>query len=227
MHCWNVGCEGGPALDVNYCVGMGYPETFREAGRIMREQIRPCLDAARRAGVLVCHVEADAIALQHPEALPPCLSPASAPGEAVPGPVVPGWQEQIAARSFGQDYATRSGYATMDRAAIVAGLPGEPYVYQTSQFDRLLREQGIENLIYSGFATDMCILRAPGGIEPMFALGYRTFLMRDATIGVECPDTFAARVATNWAVRYFETHFGDTVIAGDFIQACSTASAKQ
>ena len=49
---------------------------------------------------------------------------------------------------------------------------------------KALRFHGIENLIYSGFATDMCVLRAPGGVEPMAPYGYRIFLMRDATVGV-------------------------------------------
>ena len=49
------------------------------------------------------------------------------------------------------------------------------------------------------------------------------FLLRDATIGVECPDTFAERIATRWAVRYFETHFGDTVLCEDFVAACGKA----
>ena len=103
---------------------------------------------------------------------------------------------------------------------IVAPVPGEPYVHQTGQFDRALRRRGIENLIYSGFATDMCILRAPGGIEPMAPMGYRIFLVRDATLGVEQPDTFEERIATRWAIRYFETHFGDTITTADFMAAC-------
>lgn len=220
MHCWNIGCEGGPEIDPDYFVGMGSLESFGEAARIMREFVRPAMDAARAAGILVCHVEHDAIAARHPEALadadpPPC--PAGRP--AVP-PVVPGWREHIAARSHGRDYATRSPYARMDRAAIAAPLPGEPFVFQTAQFDRALRRRGIENLVYSGFATDMCILRAPGGVEAMAPLGYRLFLMRDATVGLECADTFEERVATRWGIRFFETHYGDTVVLADFLRAC-------
>lgn len=225
MHCWNIGCEDGPAVDPNYCVGMGFYENFREAERIMRECIRPAMDAARKAGILVCHVESATIGRKHPEAQedldPPSHQQVSKP---LP-PVVPGWREGILARSHGKDYAMLSPYARMDRARVLAPLPGEPYVYQTGQFDRILRKHGIENLIYSGFATDMCLLRAPGGIELMAPLGYRIFLMRDATLGVECPDTFAERIATRWAIRYFETHYGDTITLEDFIKACEQCKA--
>jgi len=217
MHCWDIGCEDGPEIDPDYWVGMGFCETSREAERILLDRIRPAMDAARRAGVLVCHVECADIGSKHPEAQED-LDPPQQPS--APPPVVQGWREQIVVRSHGKDFATLSPYARMDRAKVVAPLPGEPYVYQTGQFDRALRRRGIENLIYSGFAADMCVLRAAGGIEPMATLGYRLFLMRDATIGVESPDTFDERIATRWAVRYFETHYGDTVLTADFIRSC-------
>ena len=223
MHCWNIGCEHGPPIDKNYFVGMGSLESFREAERIMRECIRPAMDAARQAGVLVCHVESELIARQHPEALADSdLSDASDAGP----PVVPGWRKKMEDRFHGTDYPTRSPLAKMDRAKIVLPLPSEPFVFQTEQLDRALRRRGIENLIYAGFATDMCILRAPGGIEPMAGKEYRLFLMHDATIGVECPDTFGERIATRWAVRYFETHFGDTVACEDFIAACRSCGGR-
>ena len=78
----------------------------------------------------------------------------------------------------------------------------------------------IENLVYAGFAADMCILRAPAGIQDMFSLGYATHLMRDATLGVEFPDTMEERLATRWGVRFHEAHFGLTVNSRDFIRAC-------
>jgi len=122
-------------------------------------------------------------------------------------------------RFHGKDYVTKSPLARMDRAAVVAPLPGEPLVYLTSQLDRELRRRGIENLVYCGFCTDMCVLRAQGGIEHT-AGDYRLFLMRDATLGCEMPETFDERIATRWAIGYFETHFGDTLLTDDFIQAC-------
>jgi nicotinamidase-related amidase len=221
MHCWNIGCPDGPPIDRNFFVGMGSIESAREASRIMQECIRPAMDAARQAGVLVCHVESEWIARHHPEA----QTGAEAAGAEDSGPpVVPGWRKKMEDRFHGIDYLTRSPLAKMDRAKIAFPLPGEPFVYQTGQLDRVLRQRGIENLVYAGFATDMCVLRAPGGIEPMAPREYRLFLLRDATIGVECPDTFAERIATRWAIRYFETHFGDTMLTNDFIAACRSRS---
>jgi nicotinamidase-related amidase len=227
MHCWDIGCEGGQSIDERYWVGMGSREATAEASRIMREVIRPLMDAARAAGVTVCHVESADIAARHLEALADDDYPQQNPGAAdAREPVVPGWREKIEARSHGEGYATNPPYCGKDRASVVAPLPGEPFVYQTGQMHRALRSLGIENLIYTGFATDMCILRAPGGIEQMAPYGYRLFLVRDATLGVEFPDTIEERLATRWAVRYFETHYGNTVLAADLRRAFEDAARK-
>jgi nicotinamidase-related amidase len=222
LHCWNIGCPGGPPADSQFCVGMGYPETMAEEYRIMQEAIRPALDAARACGLAVCHVQAEGIAKRYPEwyachADPPA---AAAPAQEA----IPGYRQSILERSHGVKYAEKSGLATMDFPEVVAPLAGEPIVHQTAQFDRILRERGIVNLIYAGFATDMCILNAPGGMGPMFGLGYRVLLIREATLGVECPDTFGERIATRWGIRYLETHWGDTVGSDDFLAACEKAT---
>ena len=219
MHCWNIGAECGPAVDPDYCVGMGSYEAIEESGRIIRENIRPAMEACRRAGVAVAHVESATIGMKHPEAQRELDPPDPAGGE-TPPPVVPGWRQQIVDRSHGPNYATESPYGRMDRVELVAPEAGEIYAYQTGQFDRLLRERGVENLVYCGFATDMCVLRAAGGVEPMAGFGYRLFLLRDATLGVEFPDTIEERLATRWGIRYFETHYGDTFTTADFIAAC-------
>jgi len=223
LHCWNIGCPGGPPTDPRFWVGMGFPQTCDEEYRIMKEHIRPCLDAARAAGIAVCHVQAELIAKRYPQWYQQEADPPPAPrpiGEPAPPPAIPGHIEEIVARSHGKDYAINPPYADMDFPEVCAPLPGEPIVHQSAQFDRHLRKRGIVNLIYAGFATDMCILNAPGGIGPMFSLGYRIALIRDATLGVELPDTFDQRIATRWGLSFVETHWGDTITAADFIQNC-------
>lgn len=213
MHCWNIGCEDGPEIDKDYWVGMGFQVTYRETERIMREHIRPAMDAARKVGVMVSHVESGTVRANREK-------PTGQKGIFGPPREPEGWRERITWRSHGVEYPTRSPLTRMDRAKIVEPLPGEPLVWTTEELHKTLQERRIENLIYSGFATDMCILNAPGGIEHMAPLNYRIFLMRDATIGVECPDTFEERIATRWAIRFFETHYGDTITSDDFIKAC-------
>ncbi len=223
LHCWNIGCPGGPEAHPQFCVGMGYPGATAEAYRIMRAAIRPALDAARAAGLVACHVQDTRIARRYPEwaAYETPAPPRSAvPTSQAPREVIPGHRQAILERSHGVDYANASGLASMDFPEVVAPLPGEPIAHQTDQFDRILHERGIVNLIYAGFATDMCILNAPGGMGPMFALGYRVILIRDATLGVEPPDFLEERIATRWGIRYLETHWGDTIELAEFLAAC-------
>jgi nicotinamidase-related amidase len=193
---------------------MGFPAAHREAERIMRELIRPAMDSARGAGVLVCHVESETIRTNRSRGAGEFKMTDL---EREPG----SWRERMAWRHHGRDYPNRSPLAGMDRAKIVEPREGEPFVFTTEELNAVLQERGIINLLYSGFATDMCVLKAPGGVEPMATRDYRVFLLRDATVGVECPDTFDERLATRWAIRYFETHFGDTIATDDFMSACS------
>jgi len=226
LHCWDIGCPGGSRFDERFCVGMGYPDVTRRAYTIMTTMIRPALIAARASGLQVCHVQAEQIARRYPEWFTYAVDEPSEdpiPQPQVSGEAIPGYRKKILERAHGPDYSEASALAEMDFPAAVAPEPGEPIVHQTSQFDRILRERGIVNLIYAGFATDMCILNAPGGMGPMFGLGYRVILMRDATIGVEPPDFLDNHIATRWAIRYHEAHWGDTITTADFIAACEAA----
>jgi len=230
MHLWDIGAEGGPAVDRSFFVGMGIEATTREADRIVREVIKPVIAAARRAGLLVCHVTHEWIGRRDPRAQKHGggqadeASLAVSPGGEERGyEAVPGWRKGIEERAYGKDFLTKSPLARMNESRAVDILPGEPYVYQTDLLRRLFKERGIENIIYTGFATDVCVLRADGGIEPMAGESYRVFLMRDATVGVEFQDTFEARRSTQYAIRFFEVNFGNSLLSADFITACPPA----
>lgn len=210
MHCWNIGCPDGPDIDNDYWVGMGFPEVHREAEAIMKNSIRPAMDAARDIEMMVCHVESQTIERNR----------SGRKKDPVEEIEPSGWRERMTWRYHGRDYDHKSPLVGMDRAKVVAPLEGEPLVYRTADLVRHLGERGIENLIYAGFATDMCVLRAPGGIEDTAGLDYRVLLIRDATLGVEFPDTLRERLSTRWAIRFFESHYGDTITTEEFVEAC-------
>ena len=111
IHCWNIGCPDGPSTDVDYCVGMGWPQATREAGRIMAEVIRPAMDLARGIGMPVCHVETDWMDRQYPQV-------ESRRTEAT-GSVHP-LRQELFERAHGVDYMQRSPLAKMRRAEIVS-----------------------------------------------------------------------------------------------------------
>ena len=96
----------------------------------------------------------------------------------------------------------------MKRADIVSPIGEEPLFFYTDTFDAYLKQHNIDTLIYTGFATDLCILGAEGGGRLMLSRGYRCILMRDATVGVETPESFLERLATRYGIRLFEWTVG-------------------
>ena len=70
-----------------------------------------------------------------------------------------------------------------------------------------------------GFAADMCLLGAPGGARDMLARGYRCILLRDATVGVETPQSFPERLSTRYAVHLFEWKVGFGMETEELVEA--------
>ncbi len=212
MHCWNIGCPDGPPVDVNYCVDMGWPQATTEACRIMVDAIRPAMDAARSIGIPVCHVETESMDAHYPDV------PSRRKDRPPPVPLAPRHQE-ILDRCHGPDYPTKSPLAKMKRAEVVSPVGDESLVFYTDQLDAYLKARGVETLIYSGFAADMCVLNSEAGARAMLARNYRCILIRDATVGVERPDTFDERLATRYGIHIFEWQVGYSTTLGDFFSA--------
>ena len=210
LHCWNIGCPDGPATDANYCVGMGWPQATQEAARIMAEVIRPAMDLARSVGMAVYHVETDWMDRKYPH-----IESRRSNAAATVHPV----RQELFERAHGADYMERSPLAEMQRAEIVSPVGDEPLVFYSDTLDEYLRERGIETLIYMGFAADMCLLGAEGAARPMLARGYRCVVIRDGTVGVESPDTFPQRLATNYGLHIFEWTLGHGCTFAQFKQA--------
>ena len=61
----------------------------------------------------------------------------------------------------------------------------------------------------------------------MLGYGYKVFLIREATLAVEYPDTFAERLMTRSALKYFQQAVGDTVGYEQFMEACEAVAAAR
>lgn len=95
------------------------------------------------------------------------------------------------------------------------------YVVATGdQLHGLCREREILHLVYAGFATNWCVLGRDYAVAAMHGRGYNIILLRDATEGVEFPDTLEAGWATELAIRDVEQKFGFTALSRDFLAAC-------
>jgi nicotinamidase-related amidase len=139
----------------------------------------------------------------------------------------PGWNRERAQRSHGRGYAEWEGFKQMRIIASCDAEPGDQVILTGRQLDRICRSKGIKNLIYTGFATNMCVLQATAGTQEMLSYGYRIFLIREATLAVEYPETLATRMMTESALRYFQLKVGDTIGFDQFVEACRTAAAAR
>ncbi|HEX2185164.1 MAG TPA: isochorismatase family protein, partial [Chloroflexota bacterium] len=141
--------------------------------------------------------------------------------------VNPGWNRARNERSHGRGYLEWEGWDTMRILSSCAPEPGDQVILTGRQLDRICRERGIKNLVYTGFATNMCILDSPAATREMLGYGYRIFLIREATLAVEFPDTFPERLMTRAALKYFQLKIGDTIAFDQYVAACDAVAGAR
>lgn len=223
FHCWNIGFPDGPDVPPAYWVFMGSQENHRLCNDVTNNRIAPALNAARSAGMTVFHVQTPNIADKYP-GWDYLLD--SAPEPTAKQAAIDGYPQYRAERTHGEGFREWEGWKAADITGAVGPEPGEQIVVDGAQFDRILRERGIVNLIYAGFATNLCILDSPAAMKEMNAFGYRCLLIRECTLAVEFAETIADLTNTNVALRYIEAWVGSTVSLDDYSSALQELTRK-
>ena len=205
-------------------------ESWRErAEQVTTAAIGPALEAARQAGLTIIHAPSMRVAQQyHQDQRYQSASdglPASAPE----------WPPE-AFRSRTGPYAVYRNprnqapvrpphwAAQLEMSPYIEVQDGEAVVATGDELHALLQDRRALHLIYVGFATNWCVLAKDYGIRAMNERGYNTILLRDATMGVEFPDTLDALQATEIAVREVEQQHGFSASNRDFLAACRAVS---
>lgn len=218
LHCWNIGCPGGIPVPEQYWVFEVSPRNHEYMWRTVTDEIAPSLQAARGIGMPVVHVQGADIGARYAHLQPP-MPPAQAP-QSCREPISD-HLTRYKNRVHGEGYGQWNEWPNVDIAEPVKPIDGEVLVVTTDQFDDWLRTRGIDTLLYTGFSANLCILDSPAAIKAMACLGYRCVILREATTGVEFPETLETRSHTQNAIRYIEAWWGYSASAGDFRQACS------
>ena len=208
-------------------------ESWRErAEQVTAAAIVPVLAAARQAGLTIVHAPSVRVAEQYPQV----QRYRSASGTAPATP--PEWPPEAFRSRTGpyavyrnpRDQAPGRPLHWADRLAMsphIAVQAGEAVVATGAQLHALLQDHRILHLLYVGFATNWCVLGKDYGIRAMKDHGYNTILLRDATTGVEFPDTLHTLQATELAVREVEQQHGFSASNRDFLTACRAASERR
>ena len=225
LHCWNVGVPGGLPAPDEYWVFMGSKENHERGARIMAEVIAPCLAAARQAGMATVHVQPESIAERWREFRVPGSESRAPQQEASPEACEPSRQTEghaatRANRVHGEGFMSWDGWQHLDAAPVVRPQAGDVMMATTEEFHEWLQGRGITTLIYTGFATNLCLLDSPCATKAMSGLGYRCVLLREGTMAIEFPDQ-PPSLHTEAAIRYVEAWVGYSASAEAFLAACA------
>jgi Putative capsular polysaccharide synthesis protein len=103
--------------------------------------------------------------------------------------------------------------------------------YDQSDGDELARRcavGGRAQLLYAGYAVNMCIFNKPAGVLEMSRKGFRDIIVvRDATIGSEMPDTLGNEYFKQWALFEVERKYGCTTTIADLRDCLSRGAGAE
>lgn len=204
-------------------------ETWLErAVRVTNEEVVPAIEAARVAGLTIVQAPSPEIAakyeqLQRHVAAAPVAEPDWPPAQfrAREGEYAAFRGPRSQPPGIAGHWEAHKGKLDMSSAIDVR--EGDSVIATGDQLHELARQRGIVHLIYAGFATNWCILNRDYGMRAISRHGYNMILLRDATMGVEYPDTVDECFATEMAIREVETQIGFTASNEDFLAACRRA----
>ena len=198
---------------------------IERAKNVTVNAIVPALNAARKAGLTIVHAPCPEVAGQFPQLgqhTPPEIQPQSD----WPPPEFQSRTGEYAVYRGPRNQPPSIGIHWDNLAEKLAMSPSievqdEDFVIATGeQLHELLKGHGILHLIYVGFATNWCVVGRDYGIRTMARRGYNIVLLRDATTGVEFPDTLDQLFTTEIAIREVEQQCGFTASNVDFFAAC-------
>jgi nicotinamidase-related amidase len=200
---------------------------LERAERITREAVVPALEAARRIGMTIVHAPSPPLAENYPQ-VKRHAEPTPAPAlPQAPGPDWPPSQFRQRAGEYAAFRGPRSqppGIPDIDPLGMSPHIDvrdEEEVVANGHQLHALAAQRGILHMVYAGFATNWCILNRDYGMRAMARHGYNLILLRQATAGVEFPDTLEQGWATEMAVREAEQQLGFSAANADFLGACA------
>ena len=221
MHAWDCGTpEQFPGW--YRCV-----EYVPRANRIVEEVFPPLLEAARGAGMTVYHVVSDgAICKDYPG----YRRAVNLAGEAPKPPSVESDETLEKLHQFKADRVfvgkhnqddVRRGFERLDFPEPARPRGEEGIAENAEQLTALCRADGINHLVYIGFAINWCLLMSPGGMVDMSRRGVMCSAIREAVTAVENKESARAELCKQLALWRVSVGFGFVFDADEFVRAIS------
>jgi nicotinamidase-related amidase len=189
--------------------------------KIIDGRIAPFLTRARRAGIRVIYLlQGWACVTRYPQyreiaarVKEPVVDLPRSPNEE--------WRREFRTAMLGPEmFMGDPGriHEVLDVAPSIAPQPQDWVIATTAQATTLLSENGISNILYTGFDTGGCVWLSAGGMRDMSKLGYRCILLRDCTTGGETAETYDHESLTKAVVSLLEMTYA-TADSGDVLRA--------
>jgi nicotinamidase-related amidase len=230
-HVWNLGEPDGP---YPITPDMGKPGEASNwvpvAHNIVRNHIKPALEAARQAGVAVFHLAQNSYAGKYPQYREIAADPELNPVETVKYErcVRPRSNKEIWSHEYGDNYPGPVWVThpeKFDIARDVRPADDEAVFLTGYQLNGLCRRKDIDTLFYAGFMADICLLDVSGALREMAnKFRYHCVALRDCTTAYEYEETHNEGWMTFAAIRRVEQDMGYSALSGDFVAACENTA---
>jgi hypothetical protein len=112
-----------------------------------------------------------------------------------------------------------AGFARIDFAPQARPVGGEGIAKDGAQLAALCRAQGVNHLVYAGFALNWCLLMSPGGMVDMARHGCLCSTIAEATTAVENAATAREQREKQQALWRVAVEFGFVFALDDFVGA--------
>jgi hypothetical protein len=116
-----------------------------------------------------------------------------------------------------------AGFKLLDFAPEARPLAGEAIAEDGHQLAAVCRRDGVNHLIYVGFAINWCLLMSPGGMVEMGRYGVMCSTIREAVTAVENRETAREEREKNQALWRVALEWGFVFGLDDFLKAAKAA----
>lgn len=230
MHVSNLGYPGGLqwSADSPDAAITGSIESIPRMKYITDNHIAPLLDAARGIGMRVIYLMSGSEKWaenypQYRELAARVEEPASPTADLPRCPR--DYREEFLRDVLGDEYLAMSEgrMSTGSVAPSVEPQPQDWIITTLKQAATLLSENGILNVLFTGFDASGCLLTSAGGVYDMGALGYRCVVLRDCTTAGESAETAPDLTVTKSILTVIELFRAYTADSKDVIAAIEAA----
>ncbi len=111
------------------------------------------------------------------------------------------------------------GFEQLDFAEQARPVGDEGIAENSQELFALCKEQGVNHLVYCGFAINWCLLLSPGGMAEMSKYGLWCSVLRQATTAVENKETARNELCKEIALWRIALAFGFVFGVNDFTNA--------